>query len=202
MSPLGFGKKDADLPPEEGDTEYLKALEQKGLVTDAELAELKGTNDETLKGTEIGNYLAETGKWTEVLQAEEVQEALKAVLRALANAGISLADVVPIAGEIPSIGADVGKTVNRLLRVFGVRHNFSDLTPDVPWLAAHGTEGLEIFTGTAAPTHLVETLWQFKADIPRIKEGIRTAKEIRSKGYDSYLANKAEIDDAIDAFSD
>jgi len=103
-----------------------------------------------------------------MVQDEKVRTALVALTRTLLNIGISVVDVIPGIGEVVSIGADLAKLTK------------FDLTPDVSKGIAWGSEILELFTGGTFPTHVIETTFQVIKDIPRIKVGLKKAKEIWS----------------------
>lgn len=196
MSPLGIGRRQTErgAGKEDINTNYWDMVVGKEATAQPRL-------ESDLNPTELGNYYAETGTWGEVFKSPEVREALGAVIRTLINAGITAGEFVPVIGEVVSWGADAGKTLHRVMTAFGLgKYNFSNTSPDVPWVAAVGSEGLDLATGTALPSHALETGWQFKADLPRIKQGINAAREIRRRGYDSYLANRTEVDDAINTF--
>ncbi|MFA6814321.1 MAG: hypothetical protein GX943_04040 [Candidatus Pacebacteria bacterium] len=160
-----------------------------------------------------------------ILKDENCKQALYACLRTFANLGISVADTFPGLGEIPSWTADAIKFL-KIARAKNIArkkegsdgetnqelNNFwgkIDLSPDVsPWVAS-GSEVLEPMTGTAFPSHIIETTLQLTHDWPRIKEGLRrikeimgtqTVKELKALADNElidYQANKEPIDSAI-----
>lgn len=125
------------------------------------LKELTTGFSEMFQSKQESNFLL--GK---MLRDEQVRESLAAVIRTLLNVGVSVIDAIPGIGEVVSLGVDAAK-----LTAF-------DLTPDVGIGVAWGSEILELFTGGAFPSHIVETSFQFVKDYPRMKEGLNRAKEI------------------------
>lgn len=141
--------------------------------------------------------LNEVTRWQEIIKDPKVRQAATAAMRTLANIGISFADAVPFAGEVPSWLADLGKFTDRWAQVIGLS---TDLTPDVSKEVAVGSEILEAYSGTAFPSHAFETTLQIKADWPRIVEGFKRLKELWSKEQADYRAHQPEIDGAIAEF--
>lgn len=141
--------------------------------------------------------LNEVTRWQEIIKDPKVRQAATAALRTLANIGISFADAVPVAGEVPSWLADLGKFTDRWARVIGLS---TDLTPDVSKQVAVGSEMLEAYSGTAFPSHAIETTLQIKADWPRLVEGLNRFKELWSEERADYHAHQPEIEDAIAEF--
>ena len=104
-------------------------------------------------------------RWDEVMQL-----GLAAVARLIANGVISAADFIPLgAGEVPGWAADLTKLVAKI-----PGFNKADfLTPDVSTKVAVGSEILfEPMTGGAAPTHIIETALQAKADLQAGRFGV------------------------------
>ena len=103
---------------------------------------------------------------TEMLKDEDAKEAINGLKRAALNIGISIVDVVPVIGDAISIGADIAKVTK------------FDLTPDASKAIAWSTELLELISGGYLPTHSIETAIQLKADVPRIKKGLKAIQKI------------------------
>jgi hypothetical protein len=122
-----------------------------------------------------------------MVQDEKVRTALVALTRTLLNIGISVIDLIPGIGEVVSIGADLAKLTK------------FDLTPDVSKGIAWGSEILELFTGGVLPTHAIETTFQVIKDIPRIKVGLKKAKEIWS-AHQAVVKSK-KVQDAAAVFA-
>lgn len=120
----------------------------------------------------------------------EVREATKALLRTLANLGISGLDTIPVLGDSFSWMADFMK--------FFRKTNF--LTPDVPWGTAIGSEVLEAFPGM--PSHIVEGLLQLRKDRPRLWAGLKRLLEILKAEQAESVDHAAEIDKAMETFTD
>lgn len=123
----------------------------------------------------------------------EVKEGSEAAFRAAMNIAISCVDLVPIAGEIASWGADFLKIIetiryhsrqkDAMLRgedPTKVQREKYNLTPDVSVLTAVLSEGLEVFTFVMlpVPTHAIETTIQLRYDIPRMYRGVKKAREV------------------------
>ena len=171
-----------------------------------------------------------------MLEDEECKKALYACFRALANLGISVIDFLPgMTGELPSWAADAvkifkvakAKNIERKKKEKNTTNgdkassdkesqNFwekLDPTPDVPIWIASGSEFVEFIPGGfPTPTHLVESIIQFKHDLPNIKKGLEKIKEIwgaetveelktlADKELNDYQGNQPEINQAIEAF--
>ena len=119
----------------------------------------------------------------------------EALLRTAVNAGIVAADFYPGVGEVISWGADAAKVLGRTF-------NFTklDLTPDVSSHVAVWTEILEFCTGGLAPTHVIESSIQLKADWPRMREGLLRARQIWVK--EAIAAKKdTKLQEAVAVFS-
>lgn len=101
-------------------------------------------------------------------QDEQILSGLWALGRTIVNLLISLVDMIPVVGEIPSWLADIGK-------LFGKR---TDLTPDVSIQIAWGTELIEFLTNTLFPSHLVETVLQLRHDVPRMRVAWRQYRRL------------------------
>ena len=139
----------------------------------------------------------ETSRWQAIARDPKIQEAAMAGVRTIINTGISVADAFPIVGEIPSWAADAGKITDKWARVLGFS---TDLTPDVSKAVAIGSEALEAYSGTAAPSHAIETTMQLQKDWPRITEGFGRLHQIWSEEAGDYQENQTEIDGAIAEF--
>lgn len=162
-------------------------------------------------------------KLKEVITDEETKEAFFAFVRLLINVGISAVDLVPGIGELPSWVADGIKTLKEASKIGkkGAKKKDPestfwakiDPTPDVPLWIALGSESLEIPSGSAFPSHAVETVIQAGHDIPKIAKGLKRIKEIygdkvvkkigenADRELRDYKDNKGEIDTALGAFN-
>lgn len=130
---------------------------------------------------------------------EDTQKGAEATLRAVINTGISLADTIPVFGEIASWGADIAKIVEdfrykrrrKEAKKRGedpdlvVREKFN-LTPDVPTWVAVGTEVLEFFTGGFFPSHAIETTWQLAYDAKDIYRALRAARRVLNEAEEQH----------------
>lgn len=144
----------------------------------------------------VGEYAVTYSKWEMLLQNPSVRDGVKALLRTIANTGISAVDFVPVVGEGASWGADSFKMLSKL-RWFG-KLNF--LTPDVPLKGALASEAGEMFGGSV-PTHIYETLHQFfKADKKAINDAIVALRETLKFDQAQYIDHKEEIDEALATF--
>lgn len=144
----------------------------------------------------VGVYAATYSKWEMLTRNPSIRKGVAAILRTMANAGISLFDVIPVAGETGSWGADALKSLAKL-RWFR-RLNF--LTPDVPLAGALASEASEIVAG-AMPSHLYETLYQFfKGDKKAIGDALVSLRETLRADSEMYSAHKEEIDEAVSVF--
>lgn len=108
-----------------------------------------------------------------VAQDPECRKGLEALLRTITNGSISIADMVPGAGDSASWVADGCKFIARRTGI-----TILDLTPDVAEWKAYGSELGEFVTFGIFPSHIVESALQLKADIPRIKAAHARAKKI------------------------
>ena len=155
------------------------------------------------------------------------RQAFWAILRTFVNTGISVADAFPGLPEAFSWGADLIKIVknirkkqveakkkqkdsgdDELLNLFSKL----DTSPDVGVGIATSTEVLELFTGTAFPSHIFETTLQLKHDFPRIIDGFKRLKEIKgvetieelrklaNEELEDHQQHQEEIDEAIARF--
>ncbi len=144
----------------------------------------------------VGEYAVTYSKWEMLLRNPSIQKGGKALLRTMANTGISLLDIVPVAGETGSWSADAFKSLAKL-RWFR-RLNF--LTPDVPLAGALATEATEV-VGGAMPSHLYETLYQFfKGDKQAIHDAFVSLRETMKLDDETYKAHQEEIDEAVSVF--
>jgi len=221
MSPFGFGKKGAELPPQDN----FNNLTEQDFIPENELIEPKSaslTNPE--KGVSVIEpemYYGETARWSEVLKDPEVKVAAAAAIRTIINSGIALTEIpqalAPLFPVLLAIGipaeavsavlsgsADLAKVLQRALKTLrAVKGNKFDLTPDLTVTEALSWEGADWMTLGVVPSHLIEGGRQFlKADMRRIGDGIRRAKQMRSGAYTRYRENAQEIDGAMDAFLD
>ena len=142
-------------------------------------------------------------RWNEVMQYPGTKDGLMAIARLIGNGVITAGDFVPIAGEFPSWGADLWKIVTRIAPQF----REYDLSPDVGAGGAILTEGLEFVSGTVAPTHLYETVFQLKADIKsgKLKAGRDALAYLFTgqEGYKEALAQYSkELDDSAQVFEE
>lgn len=103
----------------------------------------------------------------------EVRKGMEGMLRLAVNAGISVADTVPVVGDVISLSADAAKG---LAQRFNLR--FLDTSPDVSFSAAITSELIEPVTMGMVPSHLVETTLQARADWPLIKTAYLRARSI------------------------
>ncbi len=128
---------------------------------------------------------------TRLSQEAVVREGGEAAFRTVMNIAISCADLVPGAGEIASWGADVLKVIEEMryrMRIREVADAGGDtkkvkregynLTPDVHWMVAVGTESLEALSLGFAPTHAIETIGQLRHDIPRMLRAYRMLRAL------------------------
>lgn len=127
-----------------------------------------------------------------ILRDREVRAGFTALLRTGVNTGISIADF-PLTGmgvgEFASWGADACKIIGRQFNI-----KLLDTTPDVARWIAVGTEAGEVALG--APTHLAESLLQFKADKPRMTRAI-TITIARWEGELERRKGDAKLTDAV-----
>lgn len=150
-----------------------------------------------------GKVIEFSRKMSVLSQDPKVKEAGTAFIRTILNLGVSGADFIPGGlGEILDVIASIAKVVKR---VPGEKPDPSklriDLTPDVPAWLPWLSQIPEVVTGGAFPSYLVPTLVQMWHDVPRIIEGCNQAKEILKEEKGDYLANKANIDNAIETFN-
>lgn len=138
-------------------------------------------------------------KWKRLIDDENVREGASALLRTLANVGISLGDIVPGIGEAASWTADAMKVIGPKLQRLGMPINI-DLTPDVSKAVALGSEALEYASFGVAPTHSIETLLQMRHDVPRMRAALQTIRAILHPETKNYTDNKEDIDNAIATF--
>lgn len=151
-------------------------------VTPENSIEISESEKATLSGLERLKQIADD---------PQAVEALKACARTCTNIGISIIDVIPGGiGESVSWVADLGK--------FWKKTNI--LTPDVSKVEAIGSEAGEFVSGGFFPSHVVETVRQLQADIPRLKEGLKRIKQIWREELDDYEVHREEIDTAINVF--
>ncbi|HYC83306.1 MAG TPA: hypothetical protein VEB60_02060 [Candidatus Paceibacterota bacterium] len=157
---------------------------------------------ETESSRQSRNIVRES-KWARLAADKDIQEGLGALARTAANAGISLADLMPAGiGEIGSWGADALKWTNWILRGLGLIEKNIDLTPSVSKMTATGSEAFEFISLGLMPSHAIETLLQLKReDLPKIRKMIVRIKKILAEEQADYLNNKREIDDAMEAFN-
>jgi hypothetical protein len=194
----------------------------------------KPTDKEQKKEARKARRLLTEEKIRLILEDKDCKQAFYAFLRTLANLGIGVVDAFPGIGELPSWAADAVKIlkVARAKNIEGKKKenppskdskedeelkNFwkkLDTSPDVSIGIATVTEGLDAILGTGLPSHLLfETPLQFKADYPRIKEGLKKIKEIMGaktieelqtmagKELRDYQENQSDIDQALETFT-
>lgn len=176
-------------------------------------------------------YLTSGEKLRATLNDPATKEAFFATLRTLVNIGISIIDLVPGIGELPSWVADAikvtkeAKKKNFANRIKGNNEKNPDdfwqkidPTPDVPVWIALGSEVGEAVSGTAFPSHAVESTVQFAGyDLGRITAGLKRLKEIwgEQEGNEvikeigqkanneltDYQNNQIQINSAMQAFA-
>lgn len=190
--------------------------------------------DQKVEGKEPENEEAKKAKRLLAIEKLRViwkdpvtREAFWAIVRTFVNVGISVADAFPGLTEAFSWGADLIKIVKTIRKKHveakkkqkdsgddAVLNLFSKLdpSPDVGVGIATSTEVLEVFTGTAFPSHIVETTLQLGHDFPRIIEGFKRLKEIMgvetieelrklaNEELEDYQQHQGEIDEAITKF--
>lgn len=101
------------------------------------------------------------------LSKEEIlKQGRMALLRTFLNFGVTIVDLIPGIGEAVSLSADFVK-----LLPFAARR-YVDLTPDVSFAVALGTELTEIPFLGAFPSHGIEFLLQLRHDVPRMKDAL------------------------------
>lgn len=139
---------------------------------EAEAAKMEMTKAANEAGEQIA--WAERAKRLErVLRDEECRTGLAALLRTITNASITVADVVPVLGEVASWSADACKFIARRTGLKAL-----DLSPDVPEWVAYVSEGLEPMMGGVFPSHAIETGMQLKADLPRMRLAAERVQKI------------------------
>ncbi len=133
----------------------------------------------------------------DIIADPEVRTAGKAAFRTLANAGITVGEMIPGIGELGSWAADAGKlAASASKRLRGL-----DLTPDVSKTIAIGSElVLEPVSGGLLPTHVIEGSLQLRADWPRLKAGYEKVRNIW-QGRQKELASP-EVQEAMSVFEE
>lgn len=131
-----------------------------------------------------------------ILVDPTVREGWEALLRTLANLGITIADFAP--GGLGEVGSLTADTMKGVARVTGLKK--LDLTKDVSVAIAVGSELAEIPTAGAAPSHAVESLMQFRYDLPRMREGGKAAIELWRRETADFIDHKEELTGAMTAF--
>ncbi len=133
------------------------------------------------------------------------REAGAALFRTGVNALFTVGDFIPGVGEAGSWTADGLKTVRRVWQMTGRDPRWLDLTPDVSWKVAIGSEALEYVSFGTAPTHGIEASMQFFGyDKTRIKLGAERAIKLwrgeKVEELEDYAKNKEAIDRASQSF--
>ncbi len=108
-----------------------------------------------------------------IAQDPECRKGLEALLRTITNGSISVADMVPGAGDTASWVADACKFIACRTGI-----KLLDLTPDVAEWKAYASEAGEFVTFGMFPSHIVESTLQFKADLPRLRAARERVKKI------------------------
>ena len=194
-------------------------------------AEKNFQNKEKIPQQERAQYLSSGEKLKATLNDPVAKEAFFALLRTLINVGISVVDLVPGIGELPSWVADAikvtkeAKKTNLNQKISG-DHSESkndlwqkiDPTPDVPVWIALGSEAAELISGSAFPSHAVESSVQLVGyDLARMTAGLERLKEIwgEKQGQEviqdigqqaqseltDYQENQVKINEAMRAFA-
>lgn len=166
----------------------------------------------------VKRILTAQDKWERIKADLAIQEGSQAALRTVANTAISLCELVPIVGNIPSWLADIAKVIARthhkvvmdrerdLAQKEGreprtIPLSKLDLTPDVSAAVAVASEGLEIIELAVAgvpivPSHVIETSWQFVKDAPRLVNALTRLLQILLKQSEIVRADKQLVDAA------
>jgi hypothetical protein len=151
------------------------------------------------KPEEIGKSIHLEAKWKRLITNKDIHKGVAALIRTVANVGISFADKVPVAGEVVSWGADAWKFVTPALKKLGLPE--LDLTPSVKKWEAVTTEAAEFIGFGAMPTHWVETIMQLKReDLPALKAALEAYRQIMAAEKTEYDGNKEKVDEAINTF--
>jgi hypothetical protein len=138
-------------------------------------------------------------RWERLSADPRVLKGMQALARTLANAGITIADIVPGAGDILSWSADVLKFIGPHLNRFGIPN--LDLTPTVSKKVAITTELFEFGTFGITATHIIETLLQLtREDWKNIKEALKAMGEILAEENERRRKDKRQIDEAMKVF--
>ncbi len=117
------------------------------------------TPNEILPEGEARSALSQS-LWRELLACPEVVPGIQALVRTLANAGVTVADVIPGAGDTVSWSADMLKFAAPVLMKIGLPN--LDLTPTVSKKVAVISELVEIPTAGLFISHGIETLLQLR----------------------------------------
>lgn len=188
-------------------------------------------NKEKIPQNEQAQYLSSGEKLRATLNDPIAKEAFFALIRTLINVGISVVDLVPGIGELPSWVADAIK-VTKEAKKKGVQQRSKneksestndfwqkiDPTPDVPVWIALGSEATEAVSGSVFPSHAIESSVQLIGyDLARITAGLERLKEIwgENKGKETiknigqqaeneltdYRQNQVQINQAMQAFA-
>lgn len=194
-------------------------------------AEKSFQNKEKIPQNEKAQYLSSGEKLRATLNDPIAKEAFFALIRTLINVGISVVDLVPGIGELPSWVADAIK-VSKEAKKKGIQQRSKnekseptnnlwqkiDPTPDVPVWIALGSEATEALSGSVFPSHAIESSVQLIGyDLARITAGLERLKEIwgENKGEETiknigqqaeneladYRQNQVQINQAIQAFA-
>lgn len=188
-------------------------------------------NEEKIPQNERAQYLNSGEKLRATLNDPITKEAFFALLRTLINVGISVVDLVPGIGELPSWVADAIKVTKEAKKKSVLRRSKDDEsksendfwqkidpTPDVPVWIALGSEATEAVSGSVFPSHAIESSVQLIGyDLARITAGLERLKEIwgEDKGKETiknigqqaeyeirdYRQNQMQINQAMQAFA-
>lgn len=130
-----------------------------------------------------------------VMRADPViRQAFTPAIRTIINFGLSFGDLFPGLGSIGSWTADLAKLWadyrywrdckqadkegrDRKL----VKKSVLNLTPDVSWAVAIGTEVPDVMFGDWLPSHLIETLFQLHADWPVLWKAVKQISTLSKK---------------------
>lgn len=141
-------------------------------------------------------------RWAILLEDEEAKQGLLALARVAVNSGYTLADMVPMVGQVVSndwvkLGAKIFPELGRF-----------DSAPDVSAKVALLTEGLDMMhlDLLPLPSHAIELALQTAADLRKgnIQEGLRAVRYLMVGDMDyaaQLVARKQALDAAVDEFN-
>lgn len=169
----------------------------------------------------IVRVLTAKDKWERIKADPAVQAGGQAALRTVANTAISICELVPVVGNVPSWLADIAKVIARTNHKIAIarEHDLAkqeereprtiplsklDLTPDVSAAVAVASEGLEIIELAVAglpivPSHVIETSWQFVKDAPRLIDALNRLLDILLK-QSEIVRTDSELTEAAAVF--